>query len=138
MDFLKQIREALGGQESPLYEKLKSEMGGTASGAMLQSDVNRGVLPGTRSPWASGMDPTRLAKLDRYAWGKQAGLGGVPVAAGYEALKGLSQSGAGRLLPAIAQAMGFEDTGNQFQQDETSSPASFGNVGAYIRGAIHR
>ena len=138
MAFLDDIREAIGGQEGPLYEKLKSELGGTASGAMLQSDVNRGVLPGRRSAWSEGMDPESLAKLDRFAWGKQGGLGGLPVAAGYELLKGLSQSGAGKLLPGIAEAMGFEDTGKQFQQDKTSSPASFGNVGAYIRGALGR
>ena len=138
MAFLDSIREALGGEESPLYDRLRSEMGGTPNGAMLQSDVNRGVLPGRRSDWAKRMDPKSLAKLDRFAWGRQGGLGGIPVAAGYEALKGITQSGAGRVLPGIAQAMGFEDTGKQFEQDETSSPASFRNVGAYIRGALTR
>lgn len=139
MGFMDKIRETLGGEEEDLYGRLRGEMDGTASGAMLQSDVNRGVLPGRRSPWSKGMKPEGLAKLDRYAWGKQGGLGGIPVAAGYELLKGMSQSKmGGRILPAVAQAMGFEDTGDQFEQDETSSPASLGNVGAYIRGALRR
>lgn len=136
MAFLDDIREILGGgQEAPLYEKLKSEMGGTASGAMLQSDVNRGVLPGRKSPWAEGMDPESLAKLDRYAWGKQGGLGGLPVAAGYEALKGLGRA---PFLQGISGAL-FGDTGRDFfREDESTSPASLGNVGAYVRGALGR
>lgn len=107
------------------------------SGRMLQSDVNRGVLPGRKSPWAERLDPTQLAKIDRYAWGKQGGIGGLPVAAGYEALKGISQTpGFTRVLPMIARTLGFEDTGDQFQQDKTSSPASFGNIYSYLRGAL--
>lgn len=122
----------LEGQYAQLLDQI-----GTPMGAMLQSDINRGVLPGAKSPWSEGMSPTNMAELDRYAWGAQAGLGGLPVAAGYEALKGASRiPGLDQILPAVASAMGFEDTGAQFQQDETSSPASFGNLAAYIKGAL--
>lgn len=105
--------------------------------AMLQSDINRGVLPGIKSEWVDKLSPAQLAKIDRYAWGKQAGIGGLPVVAGYEALKGISQIPAfTRVLPAVARGLGFEDTGNQFQQDKTSSPASLGNVWSYLRGVF--
>jgi hypothetical protein len=106
---------------------------------MLQSDINRGVLPGVRSPGSEAMSPVDLAELDRFAWGRQAGLGGLPVAAGYEALKAVSQTpGLGRVLPTVAGALGFEHTGDQFEQDDTSSPASWRNLGAYVRGAWPR
>ena len=135
MAFLDSIREALGGEEAPLYERLRSEMGGTPTGAMLQSDVNRGVLPGRRSDWAKRMDPKSLAKLDRFAWGKQAGLGGIPVVAGYEAVKALSGAPG---LSGLSEALFGRVGGDFFKQDETTSPASLGNVGAYIRGALTR
>lgn len=119
---------------SALYDKLRGESDNTASGAMLQSDINRGVLPGRKSNWLDGMQPADLAQLDRYAWGRQAGIGGLPVAAGYEGLKALSQSGLNVLGP-VAKGLGFEDTGDQFKQDKTSSPASWDNVKAYAQGA---
>jgi hypothetical protein len=120
-----------------LYDELLQRGGGTSTGAMLQSDINRGVVPGTRSPGSEEMSPTQLAELDRFAWGRQAGMGGLPVAAGYEALKAVSQTpGLSRVLPAVASALGFEDTEEQFDANApTSSPASWSNIGAYIRGA---
>jgi len=103
---------------------------------MLQVDINRGVLPGSKTPDASSYSPADAATLDRYAWGQQGGLGGTPVAAGYETLKALSQIPQFRkLLPMIAGALGFQDTGQQFQQDATSSPASVSNILTYIKGA---
>lgn len=143
MSWLDKVGEFLGGsggdQEAALYDRLRSEMGNSPSGAMLQSEVNRGVLPGRRSPWAEGMGPETLGRLDRYAWGKQAGLGGLPAAAGYEALKGISQSPLFRgVLPTVASALHLPDPGGYYQQDETSSPASLGNVRSYLRGALTR
>ena len=81
------------------------------------------------------MDPESLARLDRFAWGKQAGLGGLPVAAGYEAMKALGKA---PFLQGISGAL-FGDVGRDFfAQDKNTSPASLGNVGAYIRGALGR
>ena len=122
------------------YRRLLELGGGSPTGAMLQSDINRGVLPGRVTPGSEEMSPTNLAQIDRFAWGRQAGMGGLPVAAGYEALKALSQTpGLGRALPLVASAMGFEDTGDQFEANApTSSPASFRNLGAYVQGAWPR
>lgn len=112
-------------------------MGSNPTARMLQMDINRGVLPGAKTPGVEGLDPTQLALLDRYAWGQQGGLGGVPVAAGYEALKAVSQlPGMSRVLPGVASALGFENTSNQFENDDTSSPASLQNVLTYIKGAL--
>ena len=122
------------------YERLLTLGGGSATGAMLQSDINRGVLPGAATPGMEDLPPEDLAQIDRFAWGRQAGMGGLPVAAGYEALKALSQRPEfSDLLPFIADALGFENTGEQFDANApTSSPASFQNVGAYIQGAMPR
>lgn len=110
------------------YRRLRGE--GSATSAMLQSDINRGVLPGNKN---EETDPTSAARLDRYAWGAQAGLGGVPIAAGYEGIKALGQS---PLLSGIAGSL-FGDTGKKFfQTDKTTSPASMSNIGAYIQGAL--
>jgi hypothetical protein len=40
-----------------------------------------------------------------------------------------------RVLPTVAGAVGFKNTGDQFEQDPTSSPASWRNLRAYLRGA---
>lgn len=116
--------------------EIVSSLGPDPTSRMLQSDINRGVLPGAKTPGSESLSPADLAQVDRYAWGQQGGLGGLPVAAGYEGLKALSQTPQlQKLLPLIARFMGFEDTGNQFQQDATSSPASFSNIAAYAKGA---
>ena len=132
--FLAGLKDILAGdgETENRYIRLLSETSGTPSAAMLQSDVNRDVLPGRKSGWAKDLPTDEAAKLDRYAWGRQAGLGGVPVAAAYETLKAAGRS------PALSGISGklFGDVGREFfQQDETSSPASLGNVASYIRGA---
>ena len=112
-------------------------LGPDPTSRMLQMDINRGVLPGSKTPGFEQYDPSQLAQLDRYAWGQQGGLGGLPVAMGYEGLKAASQTpGLSRVLPFASRMLGFENTGNQFEQDETSSPASFANIGQYLRGAL--
>jgi len=135
MGFLDQIREALQPDEETAnrYARLLAESNATPTGAMLQSDVNRGVLPGRRSAWAGGINPTEAAKLDRFAWGRQAGLGGVPVAAGYEAMKALGRAPG---LSEVSRALFGDVGGDFFTQDETTSPASLGNVASYVRGAM--
>jgi hypothetical protein len=126
--------------EDPLeeyYSRLLGEMGGTASGAMLQSDINRDVLPGNKSPWAEELEPEQLSRIDRYAWGAQAGLGGIPTAIYSELVK----------IPAIQEPMkyvtrglgaltGYDEAEEWYNTDETSSPPNLGNLGAYVRGAI--
>ena len=64
----------------------------------------------------------------------------MPVVLGYEGLKALSQTpGLESVLPVVAGGLGFEHTGSQFEANApTSSPASWGNVGAYIQGAWPR
>ena len=140
-----EIQNIFDGQPPPLVQAMQkgdlsgavNMLGTSPNSAMVQSDINRGVLRGQKTPGAEQLTPTQLAQMDRYAWGRQGGLGGVPVAAGYEFLKSLAQSGI-PALPQVASLMGFQNTANQFGQDPTSSPASFGNVAAYIRGALGR
>ena len=107
-------------------------MGPDPTARMLQSDVNRGVLPGTRTPGSESYSPAELAEIDRYAWGQQAGIGGAPVAAGYELVKALGGA------PGISGLSGklFGKTGEDFfKEDKTTSPASLSNILAYIQGA---
>lgn len=120
------------------YQRLLQESGGDPNAAMLQVDINRGAVPGNRSPWAEGMSPADAAELDRYAWGRQAGIGGLPVAAIYEGMKGIDQATGGRLLPAVGEALNIGNFGTALEQDETSSPASLRNLWAYARGAFGR
>lgn len=135
MDFLKYF---LGNKDlESNYKRLRRESDNTATGAMLQSDVNRDVLPGNKSPWAKDLSPADLALLDRYSWGAQAGLGGIPTALYSEAVK----------IPAIQNALkpvtrglgavtGYPQAEEWYNTNQTSSPASWSNVGAYIRGAL--
>jgi len=119
------------------YSRLLGEMGGTASGAMLQSDINRDVLPGTKSPWAESMTPTDLSQLDRYAWGAQAGLGGLPTAAYSELVKiPAIQEPMRYITKGLGAATGYPQAEEWYQTDETSSPPSIQNLKAYFRGAI--
>ena len=130
-------------QKDPLqerYGRLLEEMG-SPRGAMLQSDINRGVLPGQKSPWAEGLPPEELAQLDRYAWGRAGGIAslpaGIPATLYSEAVK----------FPWLADALkpvteGLAKVSGQdpsiFEVDETSSPPSLRNVGAFVRGALGR
>jgi hypothetical protein len=133
---LKDIIEG-DGETERRYVRLLSETSGSPSAAMLQSDINRDVLPGRKSEWAKDLPASEAAKLDRYAWGRQAGLGGIPTALYSEAVKVPAIQGAMRhVTRGIGKVTGFPEAEKWYDTDETSSPPSLGNVGSYIRGAI--
>lgn len=132
-------------------ENVLSGLGNEAT-AMNQIDVARGVIPGKQEESLSGMTPSDLALLDRQAWGqntaKQSGipmalLGGIPIA-GYEGMKAISQSPIGGFANSVMEGIGRGlkglgyETGDEMKMNEKTSPASFGNIGAYFRGALGR
>jgi len=124
----------------PGLDEMVNSFGSNPNARMLQSDINRNVLPGSKTPGIEQYDPSQLAQMDRYAWGQQGGLGGLPVVAGYEGIKGLAQlpgmsslmQGAGRLGDFI----GIPNASQYVNFDENTSPASGNNVAAYLRGAL--
>jgi hypothetical protein len=127
------LDKAKDGLPAERLDAIVAGYGPSPDARMLQSDINRGVLPGARTPDSEGMSPADLAQIDRYAWGEQAGLGGVPVAVAYEALKAL---GSAPGLTGVSGAL-FGDTGREFfQNDASTSPASLGNVVSYVQGAL--
>ena len=127
------LRDLLGA-----YEALRAQGGGTPEGAMLQSDINRGVVEGTPTPALSGMSPADQARLDRYAWGRAAGVqsipAGLPATLFSEAVKVPGVGAALQPVTNVLARLSGQDPAI-FEVDETSSPPSLGNVGAYLMGA---
>jgi len=132
-----------GNSQSPQQgldlRSIVNSMGNDPTSRMLQSDINRNVLPGTKSFGAEQYDPSQLAQIDRYAWGQQGGLGGLPLVAGYEGVKAASQlPGMGSLMSGLGQAgdyIGIPKASEYLKFDENTSPASFGNISSFFRGA---
>jgi hypothetical protein len=127
-----------GGIPASVLEQIMKRNGPNPTSAMVQSDVNRGAIPGAKNAEAR-RSPAELAQIDRYTWGAQAGLGGLPAAAYSEFIKVPAVQGmmrpVSRALSGLAgidqkQVEGWTDT------NETSSPASWGNIGAYAQGAF--
>ena len=111
------------------------------SAVMDTRGENPGGIP---HPLLAGKSPEELALYDRYASASQArnnlglplaALGGFPIAA-YEGIKGLSQNvpGMGWLLPTIGRMTGDPKAAQNYALNQSTSPASFRNVGAYFAG----
>jgi len=85
------------------------------------------------------LDPADLAELDRYAWGRAAGVSslpaGIPVALYSEAVKFTAVANA--LRPVTEKLAGWAGVEPSiFDVDETSSPPSLKNIKAYIGGSL--
>jgi hypothetical protein len=103
-----------------------------------QVGIARGETPGALDVQAlAGMSPAQLAELDRFVQGavfsqtNPLGFAGLPVGAGIALLNEGSKAVPG-VQDAIAQFLGEP----QFETDPSSSPASLGNVIAFIKGAL--
>jgi hypothetical protein len=114
-------------------------LGSNPTARMNQVDVARGANIGPTDKSLQGLNPEELAQMDRYAWGQQGGLGGLPLAAGYEGVKALQQSGFGSgLLGALGsagEAIGIPKAKEFLTADSTTSPASLDNVWQFYKGA---
>lgn len=127
------------GQAMPVDELASrvASYGPNPTARMLQSDINRNVLPGAKSPGQESLTPSDLAGIDRYAWGQQAGLGGIPTAVYSELVKMPAiQEAMKPVTRAIGKATGFPEAEQWYQTDEGSSPASLQNILAYVEGAL--
>jgi hypothetical protein len=124
----------------PGLGEMVNSFGSYPSMRMLQSDINRNVLPGDKTPGIENFDPSQLAQMDRFAWGQQAGLGGLPLVTGYEGVKGLAQMpGMGSLMRGagrIGDFIGIPNASSYVNFDQNTSPASGNNIAAYLRGAL--
>jgi hypothetical protein len=117
--------------------QIASTYGSDPTSRMLQSDVNRNVLPGAKTPDAATRTPEEAAQIDRYIWGSQAGLGGIPTAAYSEIVKVPAIQGAMKhVTRAIGKVTGFPEAEKWYETDETSSPPSFRNIINYTQGAL--
>lgn len=127
-------------EESLDFSSIMDSLGSYPTQRMNQSDINRGANIGTKTPGFENYSPADLAQIDRYAWGQQAGLGGLPVVAGYEGIKAASQMPGMQslmgMLGSAGDAIGIPKASEFLKFDETTSPASGKNVSAYIRGAL--
>ena len=136
-ELLDGLSKTFGGTPSADLEGRVLGYGSDPTSRMLQVDVNRNVLPGTKTPDASTLSPAELAQLDRFAWGAQAGLGGVPTALYSEAVKVPAVQGALRpVTRALGAVLGYPEAEQWYNTDETSSPPSAANVLAYLQGAL--
>jgi len=124
----------------PGLDEMVNSFGSHPTARMLQSDINRNVLPGTKTPGIENYNPSQLAQMDRFAWGQQAGFGGLPLVAGYEGVKGLAQlpgmSSLMRGAGSIGDFIGIPNASQYVDFDQDTSPASSNNVAAYLRGAL--
>lgn len=129
--------------------------GGKTANFLAQVDMARGAAEGTADPRVTeGLTtPEELGVADRVAWGQRlretegiptGGLSLLPTI-GYEGLKAAAQTGPGAAIlktvgDAFAKVGGAkgEQLGDWFTIDETSSPASFGNVAALLSGYYGR
>lgn len=122
------------------FPSIMDQLGSYPTQRMNQSDINRGANIGPKTPGFEIYDPSQLAQIDRYAWGQQAGLGGLPVVAGYEGIKAASQMPGMQslmgLLGRTGDAIGIPKASEFLRFDETTSPASGRNVSAYLKGAL--
>jgi hypothetical protein len=126
-----------GGRPADELARIAASYGANPTAAMAQSDVNRDVMPGAKTPDAALRDPIDAAQIDRYIWGQQAGLGGIPTAAYSELVKVPALQGAMRhVTKGIGKATGFPQAEEWYDTDETSSPPSVGNVLAFAQGAL--
>lgn len=127
-------------EDSLDFPSIMNSLGTYPSMRMNQSDINRNVLPGTKTPGMEQYDPSQLAQIDRYAWGQQAGLGGLPLVAGYEGIKAASQMPGMQslmgMLGSAGDAIGIPKASEYLKFDENTSPASGRNVSSYIQGAL--
>lgn len=116
-----------------LYKALN---GKDATASMLQSDINRGVLPGKKTPESISLTPGERALVDRYAWGKQAGIGGIPVAMYSELLKVPAvRPLTDKLTHFLGKLTGIPEADEWTKDTPESSPPSLANIGAYILGS---
>ena len=110
-------------------------LGRDPTSRMLQSDVNRDVLPGSKTPGVEEMSPEDRARADRYAWGEQAGLGGLPTALYSELVKVPAVRTPMRAVTGvIGKLAGYPQAQDWYDQSKESSPASWENVRQYVRG----
>jgi hypothetical protein len=109
-------------------------LGNNPGQRMVQSDVNRNPLT-ARPGFSSGLTVPQEALVDRYAWGADVGLGGLPAVAATEAVKWAEQQTPwlSKVTNPVSQALGFGDALNP--NASNSSPASWKNVAAYYQGA---
>lgn len=126
-----------GGTEPADLESKVLGYGPDPTSRMLQVDVNRNVLPGTKTPDAATMTPAELAQTDRFAWGAQAGLGGVPTALYSEAVKVPAIQGVLKpVTGALGALLGYPEAQQWYSKDENTSPPSIHNILAYLQGAL--
>jgi hypothetical protein len=115
-------------------------MGPDVTSRMLQMDVNRGVVPGAKTPGAENLSPEQLALMDRYIWGQQSGLGVLPAAAYSELVKvPLLENAIKPVTSALGTLTGFggEQAKQWYAKEEgVTSPASVNNLLAALRGAL--
>jgi hypothetical protein len=111
------------------------------SAVMDTRGENPGGIP---HPLLQGKSPEELALYDRYGSAQQArqtlgfpmaAMGALPIAA-YEGIKGISQNvpGMSGLLPMIGRLTGDKKAEQNYAMNSSTSPASFNNVSAYLRG----
>lgn len=140
----------MGGFQQPQepsfdYAALTRQLGDPNQALSAIMDA-RGENPNAvANPLFQGRSPSELALLDRYAGGQQAyqqygpaSLLGVIPHAGYEAMKGVTQAAPflGNAFNSIGRYFGGGAGAGDFSQNQTSSPASFSNPMAYLRGAM--
>ncbi len=145
--------EYMGGMggfgSSPDYSSIQNTLRQISPdpGAQLSAVMDtRGENPyGIPNPLLQGKSPEELALYDRYAGGQQAYqqygpaafLGVVPHL-GYEGLKGITQAAPslGNAFNSIGRLFGGSSGAGDFSQTQDTSPASFNNPMAYLRGAM--
>ena len=140
MDFLSSILNPFK-EEKDLLSSL-----GDPNQAFSKVMDARGENPGASvDPRLAGLSPDKLAILDRVGSARQAResqglplafLGGALGIAPYEGLKWIGQNvpGGKNLFQAAGRLTGDAKADDNYDLDETTSPASLKNIAAYFSG----
>jgi hypothetical protein len=106
---------------------------------LAQSDMHRGAREGTADPRMSVLQtPADKALADRFAWGADI-ASQSPLVGALALAPPIAYEGVKAIAPSALEAIGaLLPQGGEMKVDETTSPASWNNIGALIAGYMSR